>query len=176
MAPALARIPIGDDLAGRVDGKDVPGIDSVSLAAVDHDDLVLANELRAIDDRNDAAADIVARRSQNEIQRYIGVGRKELVARKGLAFGIGEESLGRIAWLRHQSRRRVDPLIADDFAVVGITELITHVNHGESIVLASLEIAHVDLVARAPDDVFLAERQNIGCGLDLISRHHRRTR
>src|SRR4051812_16331306 len=57
----LFAIDVMNGLAGGVDSEHVAGIDAVALAAVDHDDLILTDVLSAIDHRDDAAVNIVAR-------------------------------------------------------------------------------------------------------------------
>src|SRR4051812_26497424 len=65
----LFAMDVMNRLAGSVDGEYVARIDAMALAAVDYDDLILTDVLRAIDHRDDAAVNIVARRAQHEVQR-----------------------------------------------------------------------------------------------------------
>src|SRR3569833_2873339 len=64
----LFALNVGYGLACGVDGEHMTRIDSVALAAVDDNDLILTNGLRAINHRDDATVNIVARGAQHKVQ------------------------------------------------------------------------------------------------------------
>src|SRR5882757_6997621 len=66
----LLAVHITNDLAGGIDREYVSGVDPVALAAIDDDDLVLANVPRTVYYRNDSSVHVIARCAQHEVQRH----------------------------------------------------------------------------------------------------------
>ncbi len=135
------------EVACLVDGHHVARDNAVAAAAVDDNHLVLADQLRAVDHRDDAALQVFRRRAQDEIERRIRVDSDELVALERFTCRVRQHGLRRIRRRRDRRGGGVDAFIAEQVAALGIANGIANMYDAEAGGDGRIQVAHVDVVA-----------------------------
>src|SRR5687767_12072659 len=113
---------IAHDSTSLIDGEYMTGFEAMALAAIDDDDLVLADELHAVDDGDDSPFHVAVRRARHEVQGNFGIAGEQLVAFEGFALRVGEQSLRGVAGFGDGGSSGIDAFVTDDIAIVRISQ------------------------------------------------------